>query len=77
VRPTVGVSGRRPGERDPDDKAKLLEQEREEMLDYRALATTLVTMAELRQGELATEKTMRAYRSSAAAANATTVMRGS
>jgi len=59
------------------DKAKLLEQEREEILDYRALATTPVTMVELRRGELATEKTMWAYRSSAAAANVTTVTRGS
>jgi len=59
------------------DKANLLEQEREEMVDYRALAMTRVTMAELQRGELATEKTMRAYRSSAAAANTTTVKRGS
>ena len=43
------------------------------MADYKALATTPVTMAELRRGKLATEKTMRAYRSSAAAANLTTV----
>jgi len=66
---------------DPDEhqhnKAKLLEQEREEMVDYRALATTPGTTAELRRGELATEKTMRAYRGSAAAANMTTVKRGS
>ena len=47
------------------------------MVDYTAQATTPVTMAELRRGELATEKTMRAYRSSTAAANVTTVMRGS
>jgi hypothetical protein len=66
---------------DPDehqhDKAKLMEQEREEMVDYIALATTPVTTTELRRGELATERTMQAYRRSAAAANVTTVMRGS
>jgi len=39
------------------------------MVDYRALATTLVAMAELRRGKLATEKAMRAHRGSAAAAN--------
>jgi len=45
------------------------------MVDYRALATTPVTTAELRRGKLATEKTMQAYRSSAAAANTMTVKR--
>jgi len=45
------------------------------MVDYRALATTLVTMAELRRGKLATEKAMQAYRGSAAAANLTMVKR--
>jgi len=45
------------------------------MVDYRALATTPVAMAELRRGKLATEKAMRAYRGSAAAANLTTVKR--
>jgi len=59
------------------DLAELLGQERREMVDYRALAMTLVTMAELRRGKLATEKTMRAYRGSAAAANLTMVLRGS
>jgi len=59
------------------DLAKLLGQEQREMVDYRALATTLVTIAELRRGKLATEKTMRAYRGSAAAANSTTVLLGS
>ena len=43
------------------------------MVDYRALATTPVTMAELRRGKLATEKAMRAYRGSTAATNLTTV----
>ena len=38
-------------------------------MDYRALATTPVAMAELRRGKLAMEKTMRAHRGSAAAAN--------
>ena len=47
------------------------------MVDYRALATTPVTMAELQRGKLATEKAMRAYQGSAAAANSTTVLRGS
>jgi len=56
------------------DLAELLGQERSEMADYRALATTPVTMAELRRGKLA-EKTMRAYRVSAAAANLTTALR--
>jgi len=46
-------------------------------VDYRAPATTPVTTVELRRGKLATEKTMRAYRSSAAAANLTTVKQGS
>jgi len=58
------------------DSAELLGQERGEMVDYRALATTSVTTAELRRGKLATEKTMRAYRGSAAAANSTMVLRG-
>jgi len=53
------------------DKAKLLEQEREEMVDYKALATTPVTTVELRRGELAMERTTRGYQSSAAAANMT------
>jgi len=43
------------------------------MVDYIALATTPVTMAELQQGKLATEKAMRVYRGSAAAENLTTV----
>ena len=43
------------------------------MVDYRALATTPVAMAELRRGKLATEKAMRAHRGSAAATNLTTV----
>jgi len=47
------------------------------MVDYRALGTTPVTMAELRRGKLATEETMRDYRGSAAAANSTTVLRES
>jgi len=47
------------------------------MVDYRALAMTPVTTAELRRGKLATERTMRAYRGSAAAANTTMVKRGS
>jgi len=46
-------------------------------MDQRALATMSVTMAELRRGELAAEKAMRAYRGSAAAANVTTMTRGS
>ena len=46
-------------------------------MDQRALATTPVAMAELRRGELAVEKAMRAYRGSAAAADVTTVTRGS
>jgi len=46
------------------------------MVDYRALATTPVTTAELRRGKLATKKTMRAYRGSAAVANSTTGKRG-
>ena len=62
---------------DPNDSAELLAQECGEMVDYRALATTPVTTAELRRGKLATEKTMRAYRGSAAAANTTTGTRGS
>ena len=45
------------------------------MVDYRALATTPVAMAELRRGKLATEKAMRAHRGSAVAANLTTVER--
>ena len=36
------------------DLAELLGQEQREMVDYRALATTPVTMAELRRGKLAT-----------------------
>ena len=43
------------------------------MVEYRALATTPVAMAELRRGKLATEKAMRAHRGSAAATNLTTV----
>ena len=46
------------------------------MVDYRALATTPVTTAGLRRGKLVTERTMWAYRSSAAAANPTTVTQG-
>ena len=42
-------------------------------MDYIALATTPVTMAELQQGKLATEKAMQAHRGSAAATNLTTV----
>jgi hypothetical protein len=49
------------------DEAMLTGQKREETMDQRVLATTLVTTAELRRGELAAEKTMRAYRGSAAA----------
>ena len=79
-RPPASLVGDQSKE-DPDehlhDKAKLMEQEREEMVEYRALATTPVTTAELRRGELATKRTMRAYRSSTAAANMTTMMRGS
>jgi len=45
------------------------------MVDYRALATTPVTVAELRRGKLVMEKAMQAYRGSAAAANLTTVKR--
>jgi len=59
------------------DLAELLGQERREMVDYRALATMPVTMAELRRGKLATEKIMRAYRGSATAANSTMVLWGS
>jgi len=59
------------------DLAELLGQEQGGMVDYRGLATTSVTMAELRRGKLATEKAMRAYRGSAATANSTTVLRGS
>jgi len=59
------------------DTTKLLGQEREGMVDYRALATTPVTTTELRRGMLATERTMRAYRSLAAAANMMTVKWGS
>jgi len=70
-RPPTSLVGDRAKE-DPDehqhDKAKLLEQEQEGMVDYRALATTPVTTA---------ERAMRAYQSSAAAANMTTVMQGS
>ena len=47
------------------------------MVDYITLATTPVTMAELRRGKLTTEGTMRAYQGSAAAANSTTVLWGS
>jgi len=79
-RPPASLVGDRAKE-DPDehqhDKAKLLEQEREEMVDYRALATTPVTTTELRRGELVTERAMQAYQGSAAAANTTTVTRGS
>ena len=85
---TAVVCGRLPAslvrdraKEDPDehqhDTTKFLGQERGEMVDYRALATTLVTTAELRRGKLATERTMRAYRGSAAAADMTTVKRGS
>jgi len=63
-RPPASLVGDRAKE-DPDehqhDKAKLLEQEREGMVDYRALATTPVTTAELRRGELTTEGAMRGY----------------
>ena len=52
---------------------ELLGQESGGMVDYRALATTPVTMAELRRGKLATEKAMQAYRGSAATTNLTTV----
>ena len=55
------------------DLAELLGQELGRMVDYRALATTSVAMAELRRGKLATEKAMRAHRGSAAAANLTMV----
>jgi len=59
------------------DSTELLGQERGEMVDHRALATTPVTTAELRRGKLATERAMRAHRGSAAAANMTKVTRGS
>jgi len=59
------------------DSAEHLGQEREGMVDYRALAMTPVTTAELRRGMLATERTMQAYQSSTATANMTTVKRGS
>jgi len=78
--PPASLVGDRAKE-DPDehqhDSAELLGQDREEMVDYRALATTPVTTAELRRGKLATERTMRAYRGLTAAANTTTVKRGS
>jgi len=74
--PPVSLVGDRAKE-DPDehqhDSAELLGQEQEEMVDYRALATTPVTTAELRRGKLATERTMRAYRGLTATANMTTV----
>ena len=47
------------------------------MVDYKALATTPVTTTELWRGKLMTERTMRAYRISAAAANTTMVKRES
>jgi len=81
VRPTPASLVRDRAKEDSDehqyDSAELLGQERGETVDYRALATTLVTTAELRRGKLATEKTMRAYRASAAAANSTTGKQGS
>jgi hypothetical protein len=46
------------------------------MVDQRVLATTPVITVELRRGELAAEKTMRAYRGLGAAANMTTVTQG-
>ena len=44
-------------------------------MDYRALATTPVAMAELRRGKLASEQAMRAHRGSAVATSSTTVER--
>jgi hypothetical protein len=44
-------------------------------VDYRALATTPVAMAELRRGKLASEQAMRAHRGSAVATSSTTVER--
>jgi len=79
-RPPASLVGDRAKENSDEhqhESAELLGQERREMVDYRALATTPVTMAELRRGKLATEKTMRAYRGSATAANSTTVLWGS
>jgi len=79
-RPPASLVGDRAKENSDEhqhDLAELLGQERSEMADYRALATTPVTVAELRRGKLATEKTMRAYRGSAATANLTTVLRRS
>ena len=75
-RPPVSLAGDRAEKKADEQKqdlAELLEQERRGMVDYRALATTPVTMAELRRGKLATEKAMRVYRGSAAAANLTMV----
>jgi len=75
-RPPASLAGDRAKENTDEhqhDLAELLGQEWSEMMDYRALATMSVTMAELRRGKLATKKTMWAYRSSAAAANLTTV----
>jgi len=72
--PSASLVGDRVKE-DPDehqhDSAGLLGQEQGEIVDYRALATTSVTTAELRRRKLATKRTMRAYRGSAAAANVT------
>jgi len=73
----VGDRAKESSDEHQHDLAELLGEEWSEMADYRALATTPVTMAELRRGKLATEKTMRAYRSSAAAANLTTLKRRS
>jgi len=80
VRPPASLAGDRAEENADEhqhDLAELLGQERGGMVDYGALATTPVTMAVLRRGKLATEKSMRAYRGSAAAANSTMVLQGS
>jgi len=77
-RPPASLAGDR-AEENVDEKqqdlAKLLGQEWERMVDYRALATTPVAMAELRRGKLTSEKAMRAHRGSAVVANLTTVER--
>jgi len=79
-RPSVSLVGDRVNEDSDEhqhDSTELFGQERGEMVDYRALATTPVTTAELRRGKLAMEKTMWAHRGSTAIANSTTGKRGS
>jgi len=73
----VGDRAKEDSDEHQHDTAKLLGQEREGMVDYKALATTPVTTTELWRGKLMTERTMRAYRISAAAANTTMVKRES